>query len=101
MLVQDLTGGQGQEEEGQRLALPGLGEDQEEDEDLEHELDAVLQGDAVMGKYTKVCLFTSPPVLGKHQLWQVFERKCAAWASGRLLLTGMHPKTSPSNTLAP
>ena len=56
MLLQELTGGQGSEEEGQRLALPGLGGDQEEDEDLEHELDAVLQGDAVMGKYTKVRL---------------------------------------------
>ena len=54
--VQELTSGQGGEEEGQRLALPGLGEGQAEDEDLEHELDAVLLGDAVMGKYTKVCV---------------------------------------------
>ena len=54
-LLQELTGGQGGEGEGQQLALPGLGGDQEEDDgDLEHELDAVLQGDAVMGKYTKV-----------------------------------------------
>ena len=66
-LLQELTGGQGGDEEGQRLALPSLGADQEDDEDLEHELDAVLQGDAVMGKYTKVwstfCCGGSPCLL--------------------------------------
>ena len=80
MLLQELTGGQGKEAEGQRLALPGLDEDDEDDEDLEHAVDAVLQGDAVMGKYTKVSPGPDSRIPGEAQAFlrvleeQVIER---------------------------